>query len=101
MMQNYDASAQAAPRTARPLRFSAWPVDVATPAEINALRSPVVRGVTLNVLSPEFAHGFALALLAKRGHSMTIRIFGPLGVNSESLCRRLLPDGATYVLADM
>eukprot|EP00969_Alexandrium_andersonii_P050971 2239375-Alexandrium_andersonii.AAC.1 len=61
------------------LRSGAWPADVVASEQINDLRCPIYREVTLNVLSPGFVHGVALACLAKQDTSTTLRIFGPLG----------------------
>eukprot|EP00969_Alexandrium_andersonii_P076408 3368854-Alexandrium_andersonii.AAC.1 len=58
-----------------------------------------MREATLNVLSPEFVHGFALALLAKRDQTTPLRIFWPLGVNLETMCQHLAPMGVAYVLS--
>eukprot|EP00969_Alexandrium_andersonii_P247688 10944956-Alexandrium_andersonii.AAC.1 len=54
-------------RAAQNLRSGAWPAEVITSEQVNDLRCPIYREATLNVLSPEFARGVALAFLAKQG----------------------------------
>eukprot|EP00969_Alexandrium_andersonii_P237908 10501161-Alexandrium_andersonii.AAC.1 len=57
----------------RQLRSAQWPADVFTPASLNKLRVPFCQQKELLLLSPEAAHGAALAYLAQRGDSTPLR----------------------------
>eukprot|EP00969_Alexandrium_andersonii_P139742 6181895-Alexandrium_andersonii.AAC.1 len=49
---------------------------------LNNLRGPVVREAAFHVLSPQYVHGIALALLARLDEqATTLTICGPLGIN--------------------
>eukprot|EP00969_Alexandrium_andersonii_P250037 11050285-Alexandrium_andersonii.AAC.1 len=70
--------------------------------ELQDLRGPVARELSVSALNPEYARGVATTILCRQdGTSTLVKIFGPLCLHLESLCQHLAPQGSAWALQEI